>query len=140
MKIYTSYFARQRKMELEDASYVSIAVGNPRYHVPYRIVNLKPLKPYGIFGVYDGDEYRDKYFERLDSYGVDYIRKSIEAASEGHENVILMCHEKDKTECHRSLFAEWWEQHTGEKIEEFGENKKEMIEKKKEEYEQLSFF
>ena len=142
MKIYTSYFARQRKMELEDASYVSIAVGNPKYPVPYKIVNLKALKPYGIFGVgaYNEDEYREKYFARLDRYGVDYIRKEIIKAGEGHENVILMCHEKDKNECHRKMFADWWEKNTGEKIEEYGESKTESGEKEKVVYEQLSLF
>lgn len=137
MEIYTSYFAKQKKMELPDTSYVSIAVGNPRYAVPYRIVNLGLLKPFGIFKVYHGEEYRQKYFERLDSYGVEKIRKAIEEASEGHENVILMCHEKNKNECHRSMFAEWWLQKTGEIIPEFGENNKEN---NKDEYKQLTFF
>ena len=139
MKIYTSYFAKQRKMELEDASYVSIAVGNPRYPVPYKIVNLNVLKPYGIFGVYDEDEYSERYFARLDRYGVDYIRKEIEKASEGHENVILMCHEKDRNECHRKMFADWWEKNTGEKIEEF-EGGKPKPKKEKVIYEQMSLF
>ena len=136
MKIYTSYFVRQKKMELQDVSYVSIAVGNPRYSVPYKIVNLGLLKPFGIFRVYHGEEYKEKYFERLDGYGVEKIRKAIEEASEGHENVILMCHEKDKKECHRSMFAEWWFKNTGEIIPEYGEEPKE----ENEEYEQLTLF
>lgn len=136
MKIYTSYFARQKKMELPDTSYVSIAVGNPRYSVPYKIVNLGLLKPFGIFRVYHGEEYKQKYFERLDGYGVEKIRRAIEEASEGHENVILMCHEKDKNECHRSMFAEWWLKNTGEVIPEYGE---EPVEEKSE-YEQLTLF
>lgn len=112
-------------MELQDASYVSIAVGNPRYPVPYKIVNLGLLKPFGVFRVYSGDEYKKKYFERLDKYGAKKIRKAIEEVSEGHENVILMCHEKDKNECHRSMFAEWWFLRTGEKIPEIGEKSNE---------------
>lgn len=136
MKIYTSYFARQKKMELSDTSYVSIAVGNPRYSVPYKIVNLGLLKPFGIFRVYHGEEYKQKYFERLDGYGVEKIRRAIEEASEGHENVILMCHEKDKNECHRSMFAEWWLKNTGEVIPEYGEEPAE----EKIECEQLTLF
>lgn len=120
MKLYTSYFSRQRKMELEDAAYVSIAVGNPRYPVPYKIVNANCLKPYGVFKVYHGQEYKEKYFERLDFFGVDTILQELERISEGHKNVILMCHEKDENECHRRMFAEWWFKNTGEFIPEFG--------------------
>lgn len=136
MKVYTSYFAKQAKVRVPDAAYVSIAVGNPKYRVPYRIIDLKELKPYGIFGKYYGDEYKKRYFERLDWYGVDRIREAIKEASCGHENVFLMCHEKDKNECHRSLFAEWWLEKTGEVIEEYGE---EIVEKK-DEYAQMSLF
>lgn len=137
MKLYTSYFAKQKKMPLEDASYVSIAVGNPRYSVPYKIVNANALKPYGVFRKYHGEEYKIKYFERLESFGVEEIRKELEKVSEGHENVILMCHEKDKNQCHRVMFAEWWERKTGEKIEEYGEQKNE---KPKIQSHQLSIF
>ena len=128
MQIYTSYFMRQRKMELEDAAYVSIAVGNPRYAVPYKIVNAKSLKPYGIFGTYHGEEYRQKYFERLDFFGVDMILKELMEVSEGHENVILMCHEKNEDECHRRMFAEWWFKNTGEYIPEIGKEEKQKKE------------
>lgn len=124
--IYTSYFSRQRKMEIPDAAYMSIAVGNPRYEVPYEIIDFKMLKPFGIFRVYEGEEYRQKYFERLDDYGVDKIRETMLKLSEGHENIILMCHEKDKNECHRSMFAEWWKKNTGEVIPEWGEEPNQM--------------
>lgn len=134
MNLYTSYFRKQCKMELPDTAYMSIAVGNPRYSVPYEIIDLKPLKPYGIFGKYEGDAYREKYFERLDKYGVDWILREINRLRQGHENVMLMCHEKDKSECHRSLFAEWWLLNTGEVIPEYGEKEAEN------EYDQLSLF
>lgn len=127
MKIYTSYFSRQRKMELDDAAYISIAVGNPRYAVPYKIEDARSLKPYGIFGKYHGEEYKQKYFERLDFFGVDTILKELNRLRGDHENVILMCHEKDENECHRRMFAEWWFNQTGEFIPEFGkEEKKEL--------------
>lgn len=148
MKIYISYFAGQKKMELDDTAYMSIAVGNPRYPVPYKIINLDILKPYGIFRVYHGEEYRKKYYERLDSYGVEKIRKTIDELREGHENVILMCHEKNKYECHRQMFAEWWKERTGEEIEEYGEKKvsakmpevKKEDEKDENKYKQLTIF
>lgn len=133
MNLYTSYFARQKKMEMEDTAYISIAVGNPRYAVPYEIVNLPELKPYGIFKKYHGEEFREKYFERLDSFGVDRIWEAIQKAVGGHKNAVLMCHEKDENQCHRSMFAEWWLMNTGEIIPEFGKEEKSQ-------YKQLTMF
>lgn len=132
--IYTSYFAKHKKGADDKTAYLSIAVGNPKYEVPYEIIDIKILKPYGIFGKYHGEEYKKKYFERLNSYGVDKIMHEIERLSKGKENVLLMCHEKNKMDCHRSMFAEWWLEQTGEIIEEWGE------EKPKEEFTQLKFF
>lgn len=132
-------------MELEDAAYVSIAVGNPRYPVPYKIVNVRSIKPYGIFGKYHGEEYLEKYFERLDSFGVEAILEELKVASEGHENVILMCHEKNEKECHRRMFAKWWFDHTGEFIPEYGKEpvfveEEEKEEKQKKELTQENWF
>lgn len=120
MKLYTSYFAKQKKMELDDAAYVSIAVGNPRYSVPYEIINAKILKPYGISFKSTFEEFEKKYIERLEKYGVESIRKELQSVCEGHKNVILMCHEKNPEECHRRMFAKWWKEKTGEEIEEYG--------------------
>lgn len=136
MNIYTSYFAKQKKMELEDAAYVSIAVGNPKYAVPYTIVNARILKPYGVSFKLSFEEFKRQYIQRLEKYGVDEIRKEIIDTAGGHRNVILMCHEKDENTCHRRMFAEWWESKTGERIEEYGK----VTEKKRErkQVEQLS--
>lgn len=134
--VYTSYFAKHKKNPDPNAVYLSIAVGNPKYSVPYTIVDFRMLKPFGVFGVYDGEEYKKKYFERLDSYGVDKIREEMLKLSGDHEKVFLLCHEKNKNECHRSMFAEWWEKHTGEVISEWDEK---VEESKEEKYEQLSF-
>lgn len=125
--IYTSYFAAQKKMPIKDVAYVSIAVGNPRYSVPYEIVNAKIIKPYGVFGKYHGIEYEQKYFERLDSYGVQAIAEELKKVAGNHENVILMCHERDWTTCHRRMFAKWWFEKTGEVIPEIDSVGQEVI-------------
>ena len=120
MKVYTSYFARQKKMELPDTAYISIAVGNPKYPVPYELKNANTLKPYGVFGKYEGDEYEIAYRKKLDRTGTAKIRSEVVRLAEGHENVMLMCHEKDPSICHRRIFAKWWEEKTGQEIPEFG--------------------
>lgn len=118
--IYTSYFAKHKNKADDKIAYVSIAVGNPKYPVAYNIIDLKMLKPYGIFGKYHGDEYKRKYFERLDSFGVDKILLALDNIGKGFDDILLMCHEKDPIQCHRSMFAEWWFRNTGEIIEEYG--------------------
>ena len=138
MRIFTSYFAKQKKRNEEGTAYVSIAVGNPKYEVAFNIIDLKCLKPYGVFGKYHGEEYKKKYFERLDSFGVDYIAREIKKVGSGCKEVILMCHEKNPLECHRSMFAEWWLMKTGEIIEEWGEEKQEA--EKEKGLQQISFF
>ena len=134
--IYTSYFAKHKKNAEPDIAYISIAVGNPKYPVEYDIVDLNVLKPFGIFRKYSGDAFKEKYFELLDRYGVPRIRREIERAKGQHETALLMCHEKDKNDCHRSMFAEWWLLRTGERIDEYGEE----IKKPTERIEQLSMF
>lgn len=136
--IYTSYFAKHKNRSDEDTAYISIAVGNPKYSVAYPIIDLKCLKPYGIFGTYEGEEYKAKYYERLDWYGVDYIYNEILRAARGKNTILLMCHEKDPNECHRKLFAEWWFMRTGEIIEEWGEERPK--EEPNERLTQISFF
>lgn len=130
MEIYTSYFAKHKE-EDERTAYVSIAVGNPKYPLAYKLLNLHSVKPYGVFKKYENDEYKARYFELLERRRVDVIRNEINILGKGKDKVLLLCHEKDPADCHRKLFAEWWESKTGEKIEEWGE---------KNELQQLSLF
>lgn len=117
--IYTSYFAKQaKKVPNENTSYASIAVGYPHYELPFELKHVKSIKPYGVFGKYEGEEYVQKYFERLDRIGVDAITEEMIKAQGDKENLVLMCYEKNASECHRRMFAQWWFCRTGEIIEE----------------------
>lgn len=115
--IYTSYFAKPKK-DLENTAYCSIAVGTPKYELPYELRHAYTIKPYGVFGKYKGEEYAQKYFERLEKIGVDRILEDLKQAQGGKKDLVLMCYEKKPEECHRSMFAEWWFFKTGETIEE----------------------
>ena len=137
MEVYTSYFGKHR-IEDERTAYISVSVGNPKYAVPYHIKDAYTLKPYGIVWKYEGEEYKRRYFDRLERQGVKKIREEIERLSEGKDRVLLLCHEKNENECHRRLFAEWWEMKTGEYIPELGKEK--VIEKPKKELQQINFF
>ena len=114
MKLWTSYFGNKDMLYMKDCAYLSVACGNPKYPVPYEIIDCKILKPYGIFGKKMSDiEYMLEYRAKLDKVGVKRIIEEIERCAGGHENVILLCHEKNPYECHRRDFADWYFEKTG---------------------------
>lgn len=117
--LYTSYFGNKRLLELKDCIYISIAVSNPKYKLPYEVVDFKPLKPYGIFGRNLTDEqYIRLYYKRLNEIGADKIKMELIKTIGIHANAVLLCHEKNGSECHRRDFAKWFYSKTGCKIPE----------------------
>lgn len=66
-------------------------------------------------------QFRARYYKRLDNYGVQKIHKVLKAISKENDGkaLVLLCFEKDPAECHRSLFARWWERNTGQHVPEF---------------------
>jgi len=66
-------------------------------------------------------EFEARYRTRLDGYGVDKIRGVFHAIARSYPGkpLVLMCYEDlTKAACHRRLFAEWWQEQTGEHVEE----------------------
>ncbi|QBI56812.1 hypothetical protein [Streptomonospora litoralis] len=69
--------------------------------------------------------YADAYRRRLDDAGVDAIRTELEQIPAEGENTrrVLLCFErltKPGVWCHRTMFAAWWQEHTGEEVPELG--------------------
>lgn len=119
--IYVSYYAN-KDVDTENNRYCSISVGTPRWKLPYEMVHAGFLKPYGIFNKYDNmEDYRREYRKKLESIGVDRIRKFLSQLQGDKKNIVLLCYEKNKYECHRWIFAEWWMEKTGEVVEEWHE-------------------
>lgn len=117
--VYTSYFSKQAKQPIQDNMvYASIAVGLPKFDLPFELKHITAVKPWGIFGKYEGEEWREKYRERLNKIGVKRIFEAIQEAKGNKENIVLMCFERNAGECHRREFADWWFEKTGEIIEE----------------------
>lgn len=118
--IYTSYFAKEAKLNRPNTIYVSIAVGNPKFELPFTLYQLNEIKPYGVFGKYHGEEYYNHYIQRLEKIGVSDIFKKLCAIQQNNPDcdLILMCYEKNPNECHRRMFADWWLHKTGEIINE----------------------
>lgn len=91
-----------------------------------RLPEVEALKPVGLRNLH-GDEFDRRYFERLDSFGVDEIRaqfakvrKHPASAGYWHLPLGLLCfeHVEKGESCHRRLFAGWWQRNTGEVVPE----------------------
>jgi len=123
MGIYTSRFSNP---ELRKGCYtvVRVSLGTPKWDLGYRIDGeLKDLMPFGLLGKYDNDMegFRREYYARLDRVGVTRILQQIQRFGPSDHDIVLVCYEdirKPENWCHRTMFAEWWRERTGEVIEE----------------------
>jgi hypothetical protein len=115
------YFARQKVIESGLAP-VRTTTGAPRSWLGYELAgNVAMLAPYGLRRIEDRAEFEAAYRARLDGFGVEKIRAALEdfARAAGAEGVVLLCFEDlDDPEqwCHRTTFAGWWRQQTGEDV------------------------
>lgn len=128
-KLYTSRFANKELLDREIIK-VGIVRRLPKWSLPYELSgNIIELAPPGyLFNEYDRKKFTVKYFQHLDRVGFNNIVKRLENMGYGQvEKMILLCFEDIRNPelwCHREVFAEWWEQKTGEKIEEYQDNSK----------------
>lgn len=121
--IYTSRFSNP---ELRSGKYtaVRISVGTPRWQLGYPVSgSIGELMPKGIFGKYETKAaFEVEYRKRLNCIGVAYIRQLLSAFERLGKDVVLLCYEdvrKGESDwCHRTIFADWWKEQTGETIPE----------------------
>lgn len=126
--IYTSRYSNK---ELKNSKYmaVRISVGTPKWNLGYQILGeIKELMPFGMMNEHNHDVFKEKYYKRLDGFGVERIRERIEnlkkIADELGKDIVLLCYEdvrKENVWCHRLVFAEWWRERTGEVINELAD-------------------
>lgn len=120
--IYTSRFANP-VLKYGEYTAARISVGAPRWKLGYQIAGAIPaLTPKGLRHIKDVDTFRPLYYARLDSFGVEKIRKELQYFESFGKPVVLLCFEDlrlgDPVWCHRKLFADWWKDKTGEIITE----------------------
>lgn len=118
MILFTSYFGKQARKYDSNKIYVSIAVGNPKYELPFELKHLNEVKPYGLTWKYEGEEFERKYIERLERIGLDRILRAISSLAEEDKDIVFLCFEKNPQDCHRSILARWISERTGEVIDE----------------------
>lgn len=124
-----------------------ISVGSPRWNVGYPISGaISELMPKGIFGKFDNDKaaFEIEYRKRLECFGTQRIRSLLSEFEAQGKDVVLLCYEdirKGEADwCHRTMFAKWWFEKTGEPIPELPDPTAPKIPKAKASKEQLSMF
>ena len=130
MSIYTSRYSNP---ELRKGIYttVKISVGIPKRGLKYSLDGeISDLMPFGLRGEqYDNDKelFKQAYFALLDKAGVTKIKAQLAQFQAKGRDVVLLCYENirkgENHWCHRTLFAEWWQQNTGEVISELPDPK-----------------
>lgn len=122
MRIYTSYFAKCRKIP-DDIVKISIASKPPN---GYNGVEYKQLAPKSSFFFkwkenHDNDYYIRCFSEQvLDKLIPEDVYKDFQSLGNG-KDVVLLCYEKPENFCHRHLVAKWLSYNLGIKIEEWSE-------------------
>lgn len=105
---------------------VRITIGAPRWTLPYKIHHIvreaAPARDYFGSGKL---EFTAAYRSQLDSHGADFFGPRFEeiALAAGDARLVLLCFEdlaKPGQWCHRSMFAQWWQERTGGRVRELG--------------------
>lgn len=125
MKIYTN---RYKDYDPAQGTAVRITYGRPRFRTPYTLYQARLITPGSWFLKGSDAWFTRKYLDMLTEAGTDAVRAELEAIGEqsGSDKLVLLCFDDvGKGLCHRSLFASWWEQRTGEKVEELQKRRKE---------------
>ncbi len=119
----TSYYSRAAYLDRSKYYLVAISVTHPDWiEVDDTIHVLMPGSKW-LWDLKKGrisfEKYSELYLDQCNTY-LETIKERIEAVKRiaGDREVVLLCWEKDRTKCHRQLFANWWESITGEKVEE----------------------
>jgi hypothetical protein len=102
---------------------LATTVGNPKGRLGFELGgSVQPVAPHGAFRIEDEAEFRQVYTARLDSFGVEAIGRLFAAFADAYnaEGVVVLCFcdVNGPGFCHRRVFAEWWEEKTGQEVPE----------------------
>ena len=123
MKVYTSYFAKLKK--ILDEGYFPISI--TRY--PPKGIDVAKLKVFAPSeellrkiksGEIDETEYEKIYRKEMEKFDFNLVWERLEQISEinGKKDLVLLCYEKSGDFCHRHIFASLMAEKTNNRIEE----------------------
>ena len=111
----TSYFAKSARAP----GAVSISRFPPHWYTGARYLRLAPAPD--MIKIRDWDEFCHRYrSEVLATLDPDTVLHELEELVPGRD-IVMLCFEKDRTHCHRSLVAEWFLETKGIRVPEAGE-------------------
>lgn len=125
-KLYVSRYSNKCLAET-NAVKVGISLGLPKFKKNYELAgsdfSLAPKR--SMFNLAK-PIFEERYRRQMDSLGVKRIKEELSRFGYGKvDEMILLCYE-DVTNpdewCHRTVFAKWWEDNTGETVEEYRDN------------------
>lgn len=108
---------------------VRSTVGAPRFPLPYPLAYVAgKVTPHSSMLRRPYSEYRSLYLAMLDRRGVKAVVDELFAirdAADDHRLVLLCFDDLSKPDawCHRTMFAEWWLQNTGDTVRELGSHR-----------------
>jgi hypothetical protein len=112
--LLTSYFAKSAK----HPGAVSIARFPPKWYTGRRYLPLAPTPE--MLQIGDWEEYRRRYRgEILAALDPDTVLRDLGVVGAEHD-IVLLCFEKDRANCHRGLVAEWFLETKGIRVPELG--------------------
>ncbi len=98
---------------------ISVSRIMPRYSLRYKVEHrLVALAPEFSFMKKPEKEFRLYYLRQLHGIGIKRVEKMLESARKSADgrDLLLLCFEDIRVEgnwCHRSMFGEWYQRHTG---------------------------
>ena len=119
MKLYTSYYGKQKALDKAGIIPLAISVSIPDWATIDRDrCWYKALAPERSMMKMEWKEYVPKYRDILRAHNPVAVCNMIKKMS-GGKDAALLCWEKDAEQCHRSLVAEWLNAKVGTHIEEW---------------------
>ena len=122
VNLYTSRFSNK---ELETGKYtvVGIVRSMPKFTVKYQISGniMQIAPPRYLWNENNRERFREPYFRHLEKSGYSVIEAIINRYIQFGKDIVFCCYEdvrKPGEWCHRLVFAEWWYEKTGVRIEE----------------------
>lgn len=129
MKIFTSHHAKIEQLFEMGLTPISISVMFPRYS-KIKYAEFKKLAPRYDMLKMDWQTYNIQFQKILRGLDPAKIYAHLSELSQG-KDIVLLCYEKDRNECHRSIVGEWLEKKLQIKVEEitFKQEKKKKPDK-----------
>ncbi len=122
LTLFTGHWTTLYRANPTDVVPVRTSVGVPRFWSEAKgFPQSTILTPAGLTKIKAMDVFTLAYERKLEKAGgVEAIYAELNGiAQEYCKPLVLMCFEKDPKDCHRGVFARWWQEQTGDTINEW---------------------